>query len=29
LRHDNRTAVFIDKEKLASSGNLPTNCWLT
>ena len=29
LRHDNRTAVFLDKEVLASSGNLPTNCWLT
>lgn len=29
LRHDNRTAVFLDKELLASTGDLPTNCWLT
>lgn len=29
LRHDNRTAVFLDKEVLATSGNLPSTCWLT
>ena len=28
LRHDNRTAVFLDKEVLATGANLPTNCWL-
>jgi hypothetical protein len=29
LRHDNRSAVFFEKENLATTGDLPTNCWLT
>ncbi len=28
LRHDNRTAVFIDKDELQTTTNLPENCWL-
>ena len=28
MRHDNRTAVFLEKEMLAKSSNLPHNCWL-
>jgi hypothetical protein len=28
LRHDNRTAIFFDKEKLAESNDLPNFCWL-
>jgi hypothetical protein len=27
-RHDNRTAVFFDKDILQKSSNLPNNCWL-
>ena len=28
LRHDNRTAIFFDKEKLSVSNDLPEFCWL-
>ena len=28
MRHDNRSAVFFDKDTLDKSGNLPDNCWL-
>ena len=28
LRHDNRTAIFIDKDKLSESNDLPEFCWL-
>lgn len=28
MRHDNRTAVFFDKDVLEKSGNLPAKCWL-
>lgn len=28
MRHDNRTAIFIDKDNFSKSTNLPANCWL-
>jgi hypothetical protein len=28
LRHDNRTAIFFDKETLSASNDLPDFCWL-
>lgn len=28
LRHDNRTAIFFDKDKLSESNDLPEFCWL-
>ena len=28
MRHDNRTAIFLDKEELQTTSNLPSNCWL-
>jgi len=28
LRHDNKTAVFMSKDTISPSGNLPDNCWL-
>ena len=28
LRHDNRTAVFIDRDELQLTTDLPDNCWL-
>ena len=27
-RHDNRTAVFLEKEHILQSTNLPSHCWL-
>jgi len=28
MRHDNRTAIFIDKDQFLKATNLPSNCWL-
>lgn len=28
MRHDNRTAIFFDKDTLQKSHNIPSNCWL-
>ena len=28
MRHDNRTAIFIDKDQFLKATNLPANCWL-
>ena len=28
LRHDNKTAVFLTKDMISPSGNLPEHCWL-
>lgn len=28
LRHDNQTAIFMEKHNLAKSGDLPEHCWL-
>jgi len=28
LRHDNQTAIFLEKHNLAKSGDLPKDCWL-
>lgn len=28
LRHDNQTAIFMEKHNLAKSSNLPKDCWL-
>jgi hypothetical protein len=28
LRHDNRTAVFLDPSELHASGDLPAHCWV-
>ena len=28
MRHDNRTAIFLDKEGLQKAANLPSNCWM-
>jgi hypothetical protein len=28
MRHDNRTAIFLEKEMLAKCSDLPHNCWL-
>ena len=28
LRHDNRTAVFIEMDALSSTSNLPDHCWV-
>ena len=28
MRHDNRSAIFFDKDVLQKSGNIPNNCWL-
>jgi hypothetical protein len=28
MRHDNRSAIFFDKEHLVKAANLPNNCWL-
>jgi len=27
-RHDNRTAIFLDKDELQKATALPENCWL-
>lgn len=28
MRHDNRSAIFFDKETFDRATNMPTNCWL-
>jgi hypothetical protein len=28
LRHDNRTAVFIDRDEFTTASDLPAKCWL-
>jgi len=28
MRHDNRTAIFLDKDNFNKATNLPANCWL-
>lgn len=28
MRHDNRTAIFFDKEHIHKSSSLPDNCWM-
>lgn len=28
MRHDNRSAVFMDKEQINKTNNIPDNCWL-
>jgi hypothetical protein len=28
LRHDNRTAIFIEKDQLSKARNLPDSCWM-
>ena len=28
LRHDNRTAAFIERDALSTAPNLPANCWV-
>ena len=28
MRHDNRTAIFLDREELQKASNLPDNCWV-
>lgn len=28
MRHDNRTAIFLDRDELQSASNLPADCWI-
>lgn len=28
MRHDNRTAVFLDRDEISRATNLPENCWM-
>jgi len=28
MRHDNRSAIFFDKDTFEKANNLPANCWL-
>lgn len=28
MRHDNRSAIFLDRDELQKSSNLPANCWM-
>ena len=28
MRHDNRTAIFLDRSAIQRSANIPNNCWL-
>jgi hypothetical protein len=28
MRHDNRSAIFFDKNKLSQATSTPDNCWM-